>query len=222
MCAEHAARMFGRAKALEQGHVPTGLSPEGRALEAQRAREAGEQFLKAPERLVGTEHTEMIPDRRDGETVNAERQVLLNTLSKPDVIAVDASEERVLLARQADILSPALDAAASAQATSSIEKMLAHQLAAAHALGMKLLGRVEQSLYDLPPVELARLTNAVTRAFEVYQSGCMALQKLKTRGTQRVIVQYQQVNVADGGQAMVAGRVARASRSGRRGRKNAR
>jgi hypothetical protein len=59
------------------------------------------------------------------------------------------------------------------------------------------------------------------RAFEVYQFGCMALQKLKTRGTQRVIVQYQQVNVADGGQAMVAGRVARASRRGRRGQKNA-
>jgi hypothetical protein len=30
---------------------------------------------------------------------------------------------------------------------------------------------------------------------DVYHAGCLVLQKLKTKGTQRVIVQYQQVNV---------------------------
>lgn len=222
MSAEFAMRMFGRAKNLEQGAVSASLSREGEALEVQRAREAGERFLQAPQRLVGDADTEMIPDRNDGETVSVERLALLNTLAKPDLIAVAASEDRVALARQADILSPALDTAVSAQATSSIEKMLCHQLAAAHALGMKLLARVQGSFDDLPPVELARLMNATTRAFEVYQSGCVTLQKLKTKGTQRVLVQYQQVNVADGGRAVVAGRVARASRRNRRGGGNAR
>ena len=50
---------------------------------------------------------------------------------------------------------------------------------------------------------------------EVYQKACLTLQKLKNRGTQRVEVQYQQVNVGPGGQALVAGRVGRGS--GKRG-----
>jgi hypothetical protein len=63
---------------------------------------------------------------------------------------------------------------------------------------------------NLPPVERARLTNAAARMFEVYQSGCLTLQKLKTGGRQRVIVQH--VSVGPGGQAVVAGRVDRGSR----------
>ncbi len=46
---------------------------------------------------------------------------------------------------------------------------------------------------------------------DVYQNACLTLQKLKMDGTQRVLVQYQQVNVGPGGQAMVAGRVSRGS-----------
>ena len=42
---------------------------------------------------------------------------------------------------------------------------------------------------------------------EVYQKACLTLQKLKNRGTQRVEVQYQQVNVRPGGKALVAGHV---------------
>jgi hypothetical protein len=34
-------------------------------------------------------------------------------------------------------------------------------------------------------------TNAAARLFEVYQSGCLVVQKLKTGGTQRVVVQDQ-------------------------------
>ena len=78
--------------------------------------------------------------------------------------------------------------------------------------GMELLVRLEEAV-RLPPGETARLTNAVARLFEVYQSGCLVLQKLKTGGTQRVVVQYQQrVNVANGGQAVVAGKLGRGSR----------
>ena len=54
------------------------------------------------------------------------------------------------------VLSSALDAAVSARAKNSIEKMLCHQMAAAHMAGMELLGRVEQSplLHKVPPREL--------------------------------------------------------------------
>ena len=57
------------------------------------------------------------------------------------------------------------------------------------------------------PREVARLTNAAARLIDAYQSGCLTLQKLKTKGTQRVVVQHQQVHVGDGGQAVVAGRI---------------
>jgi hypothetical protein len=55
---------------------------------------------------------------------------------------------------------------------------------------------------------------------DVYQNGFLVLQKLKTKGTQRVVVQYQQVNVSDGGQAVVAGKIgARVQRVGSKAKK---
>jgi hypothetical protein len=51
------------------------------------------------------------------------------------------------------------------------------------------------------------ITNGAARLMDVYQNACLVLQKLKTKGTQRVLVQYQQVNVGEGGQAVVAGRM---------------
>ncbi len=83
--------------------------------------------------------------------------------------------------------------------------MLAHQLTAAHFGAMKLLETSQQP--RLPAVELARLTNAAARQMDIYQAGCLVLQKLKARGQQRVVVQYPQVNVGDGGQAVVTGTV---------------
>jgi len=56
------------------------------------------------------------------------------------------------------------------------------------------------------------MTNAAALLFEVYQSACLTLLKLKAKGRQRVVVQYQQVNVGPGGRALVAGEVRRGSR----------
>ena len=116
-------------------------------------------------------------------------------------------------AQRAGSLSMALDAATSARASNSLEKMLCHQLAALHKGGMELMSRLEQSLSALPPVEAARLTNAAARLCEAFQSGCLVQQKLKTGGQQRVLVQHQQVNVGQGAQAVVAGRIDRRRRT---------
>ena len=130
---------------------------------------------------------------------------------EPTSISVDASEHR-------DSCQPGWralrgsNAAVSTNAANSIEKMLSHQLAAARMAGMDLLGRVEQAP-NLPPVERARLTNAAARLFEAFQAGCLTLQKLNTGGRQHVVVQHQQVNVGQGGQAIVAGKLGRGSRS---------
>jgi hypothetical protein len=116
-------------------------------------------------------------------------------------------------ALEAGVLEPAADAAKTAQAANSIEKMLCHQMAAAHFAVMRLFKLSADFLERLPyqrqlqPGEVARLTNAAARLSEVYQSGCITLQKLKTCGRQQVVVQH--VNVGPGGQAVVAGRLSR-------------
>ena len=136
------------------------------------------------------------------------RHHIVATLEEPNVISVDASEHRAHAATKAGVLSAALDASVSAGASNSLDKMIAHQVAAAHHAGMALLGRVaEDGMVGprLPPVELARLTNAASRLFNVSQGGCVTLQRMKTGGKQHVIVQH--VTVSQGGQTVVAGRV---------------
>lgn len=141
---------------------------------------------------------------------------MVETLEHPSSVSAGASGERLSAAMGAGVLEPAIDAAVTAQAANSIEKMLCHQMAGAHFTAMRLL---EQSAnVNLQPGEAARFTNASARMMDVYQAACLTLLKLHTRGTQRVLVQY--VNVGPGGQAVVAGRVGRGSRKRGRGGKN--
>jgi hypothetical protein len=59
---------------------------------------------------------------------------------------------------------------------------------------------------SLPPVEMARLSNASARMMQIYQEAVLTLQKLRTGGKQTVVVQH--VQVSEGGQAVIAGSVA--------------
>jgi hypothetical protein len=155
----------------------------------------------------------------DIHTTSFESALMVETLEKhPTTVAVGASEKRSAAAQKIDVLEPALDAGQAAQASNSIEKMLCHQMAAVHFTALRL---IEKSAGDkLQPGEVARFTNAAARMIDVYQNGCLVLQKLKTKGTQRVVVQYQQVNVNEGGQAVVAGKIgARVQRVGSKAKK---
>jgi hypothetical protein len=137
---------------------------------------------------------------------------IVDTLEKsPTTVAIGASGKRSRALHSVGVLEPALDAADSAKASNSIEKMLCHQMTAAHFTAMRLLERGEED--GLQPGERVKFVNAAARMMDVYQNGCLSLLKLKSRGAQRVVVQYQQVNVGDGGQAVVAGKLgARARR----------
>ena len=220
--AEYADRLLRKADRLEQRRAHDVLHERRESLEAERARGYGEGLLRPPKCLIGDSSTEIVPAPGPEARLPLARREIVDTLARPNMISVDASDHRASDATRAGVLSSALDAAASARAGNSIEKMLCHQLAAVHMAGMELLIRAEQSLTDLPPVERARLLNAAARMFEVYQSGCLTLLKLKAGGTQRIIVQQQQVNVGSGGQAVVAGRLREGSRKRGRGGKNAR
>ena len=126
---------------------------------------------------------------------------LADTLENPNMISVDASEQRMNLAAGVCVLQSAVDAAESARAENSLEKMLCHQMAAAHFAAMKLIAYSFDGAY--PPIERARLTNAAARMMQVYQEALLALQRIRTGGKQTVVVQH--VQVSDGGQAVIAG-----------------
>ena len=136
-----------------------------------------------------------------GEAVppRAER-FLHDTLTVPDLAAVEASfnRSRLLLENGTDVAAMALDAASSIQASNSLEKMLAHQLAAAHKEVMQQLGRVK---YDYASAAEAKRLNAAARCMTAYQHGLLTLAKLRQNGNQRITVQY--VNVSNGSQAVL-------------------
>ena len=68
---------------------------------------------------------------------------------------------------------------------------------------MKLTSRSLDNV--MPPVEMARLSNAEARMMQVYQEAFLTLQKIRTGGKQTVVVQH--VQVSQGGQAVIAGSV---------------
>ena len=125
-----------------------------------------------------------------------------------------ASRARLGLLVETDIVNLGIDAAATIDARNSLEKMLAHQMAAAHRMSMKFLRRAEQELHrqnDPDAVlEANRCTNAAARMMKAYQEGLLTLGRMRTGGRQVVTVQH--VQVSEGGQAIVAGAVNSSSR----------
>ena len=185
-------------------------------IDARKAREDGLRLFQAPKNLVGKSSTELVPGPQDSEPLSPTRLRMLDTLATPNIISVDASEHRASLAARAQVLSLSLDTQETAQADNSIEKMICHQLAALHTLGMEEVIRLKELSSTYPAVERARALNSIVRLFESAQNAALTVQKLKSGGTQRVEVRYQQVNVGQGGHAVGTERVGRgARRSGR-------
>jgi hypothetical protein len=162
------------------------------------ARLEGDQMLKPPEKLV-----KVAREAVDLGDLGFISSYLVDTLENPNMISVDASEQRMNLAAGAGVLQVAVDASESAQAGNSLEKMLCHQMAAAHRAAMRLVARVGDG--GLPIVESARLSNAAARMMQVYQEAFLTLQKIRAGGKQTFVVQH--VQVSDGGQAVIAGSV---------------
>jgi hypothetical protein len=65
---------------------------------------------------------------------------MVGTLENPNSISAGASGQRMNAALAASVLEPAVNAAVSAQAENSLEKMLCHQMAGAHFTGAQQSG----------------------------------------------------------------------------------
>jgi hypothetical protein len=161
---------------------------------------------------------ELIVDLAE-ESALADRPLIDTTRDSPDMITAQASLTRIGLAMDANVLALTVDLADTMQAGNSLERMLAGQLAALHAMVMKNAataasfaikasdphGAIPTAQRQIANVEAARSANAAARASEAFQHGMLTLDRLRNGGRQTVVVQH--VNVRDGGQAVVAGAV---------------
>ncbi len=137
------------------------------------------------------------------------------TVEDPDAVTVDASRDRLGLASDAHCLALAADAAETIRAENSLEKMLAHQMAAAHVASMRLIGRAEDEMHAAKfqgghskhdtHLSATRLLNTAARLIASFQDGMATLHKMRRGGRQVVTVQH--VQVSSGGQAVVAGAI---------------
>jgi hypothetical protein len=143
------------------------------------------------------------------------------------MLAVDASRRRMELLDKGNALELGLDAATTIQAKNSLEKALTHQMSMAHIMAMELAaeakdmwklfkssGHVHQHL----AVEAGRLMNASARMMAVYQGGMLTIAKVRSGGTQSVLVTHvnQHIAVADGGAAVIAGEMKSAAKRHKR------
>jgi hypothetical protein len=195
--------------------------------------------LRLADEMLAQARTKQLPSTRTeigagGELIDREKvgSHLVDTVAHPDYVTAEASRDRLALASQAGSLSLALDAADTIQAQDGLEKMLVHQMAVLHYGMMRAAARMNEELdaagvidpnkreaAEAANVRACRLAGAISRMSATYQQGLLTLQRKRTGGNQQVTVKHihQQVNVTQGGQAVVAGDKVMSRARGRRG-----
>lgn len=177
-----------------------GLDLEAKGLKAEGPRNRAEwaRLMAAEIKKQGMVRTTNMVHANGEAVPPSSEKGLHDALTIPDLAAVEASLERSRLLLQTDVAALALDAASTIQASNSLEKMLAHQLAAVHKQAMEQMGRVS---YERTAADQAKRLNAAARCMAVYQQGLLTLHKLRYKGQQHIQVQY--VQVSQGSQAVI-------------------
>jgi hypothetical protein len=168
----------------------------------QQVQESLEYMVEAAKQM-SVSLTERVPNVHmgaGGEVVAQSDLQLVNTLINPTVTALDASSHRteLITAIGGSVAAMALDVAETVQASNSLEKMLAHQMAAIHHAGMRAMQRAN---ITQDTTQATKLINASTRCFDTFQRASVTLDRLRGKQEQRILVQH--VNVGQGAQAMI-------------------
>jgi hypothetical protein len=146
-----------------------------------------------------------------------EKPGIVDLVRDPTWTHLHASEDRLDLAAKAQCFDLAAATADSIAARDDTERMLAHQLAAAHSTAMRCLEAMDRlqrpaercdSLSARTKLlgEATRMGQLAARFMDVYQRGLQTLAKTRTGNRQTVTVVHQHIAVA-GGQIAVAGAV---------------
>lgn len=165
-----------------------------------------------------------------------QQEIARATSDTPDLLNAQASVARLELARNADSLALAADTAQRSGASTPAEQMVAHQMATAHMLAMKLAAKAQMFLErkflsytadlggdteakreQIASIEAGRLATASARMMEATARAAVVLDRLKNGSTQTIIVQ-QKVDVQSGAQAVVNGAVHVAPRQTKKGK----
>jgi hypothetical protein len=135
-----------------------------------------------------------------GEAVPGGNPWLRDTLSTPGLAAMDASAHRahLVMALGTECAALAIDAADSIAAENSLEKMLAHQLAAAHKTTLEV---IRKAFFEQDPNDKARMMLVAARFMDTFQRGLLTIHRVRGGGDQRIVVEH--VTVRDGGQAVI-------------------
>lgn len=134
----------------------------------------------------------------NGEAVPRKPGHLTDTLADPDLAAIEASAVRGQLLVVNDVVALGLDVAKAAGASNTHEKLIAHEIALAHKVAMQ---QAHAAIHERDPATELKRLQISARMMATAQQGVLTLQKLKTGGTQNVVVQH--VHVEAGGQAVV-------------------
>ena len=132
------------------------------------------------------------------EVVPMQNGYLKNTLADPELAAIESSETRGYLLKGNDIVALGVDLANTVRAANTAEKLVAHQIALAHKHAME---QARQSGFERDPAMQIKRLQISARMMTTAQEGLLTLHKLKSGGTQNVVVQH--VHVESGGQAVV-------------------
>lgn len=203
--AEEALRAAGEARRIRRTPPVDMLAGIQERCQAQALEERAETLLEPGPLTIG--NGEAVPSLGVAEPFEGSRHSIIDTLERPTTVSVRASEQRLQLLHSAGVLQAGIDTATSMKARGTVEKMLCHQLAASHAAAMNLLALLpnmgKNSGNSWPVADVGRVGNAAARLLDAYAAGVQALVRLKAGGTQRVIVQHQQLVVAQGDAVMV-------------------
>ena len=111
---------------------------------AERMDQEAQALLTPPESLQSGLGGEIVPNIQDG------LPGLESTLKEPDLLNAEASKQRMHLLERVGALELGVEAAHQVDARNTIEKMAAHQMAAAHKRAMELLAESASAITDCP------------------------------------------------------------------------
>jgi hypothetical protein len=198
------------ADGIDAAPTPDRLAAEFMRYDAAKLEQAPTNALTLETKPPVGAGGELMPE---GDQIKRGGGNFIDTVERPDAVTATASMDRLKLTDEVQCVALAVDAAETIQAKNSIEKMLVHQLAAAHKLAMTFAGKAQRLIeedgsgWNKPPTiyasEASRVANSSAKMMDAFQKGTLALHKLRTGGTQTVTVQH--VNVSEGGQAVVTG-----------------
>ena len=124
---------------------------------------------------------------------------LEDALQTPDMLSLEASIQRTDLAEKAGVFELAVEAAESSKAEGAVQKMICHQMAAAHRHALRLLAESEA---QRDSAEKCRMAMTASKLMDAFSRAATALQRLQTGSSQVVTVQHVQIN---GGQTAIVG-----------------